>query len=83
MSVQMAVGLWCDVIVIIVYHLQTKASRRQEKTRADQHSYDSRSQGPVALFRTKTNEQKSIGKTRQVMLAMTCHFLQSLPFAMV
>jgi hypothetical protein len=33
MSVKMAVGLWCDVMVIIVYHLQTKVSRRQEKKR--------------------------------------------------
>jgi hypothetical protein len=27
----MAVGLWCNVMVVIVYHLQTKVSRRQEK----------------------------------------------------
>jgi hypothetical protein len=33
MSVKMAVGLWCDFMVIIVYHLQTKVSRRQEKKR--------------------------------------------------
>jgi hypothetical protein len=33
MSVKMAVSLWCDVIVIIVYHLQTNVSRRQEKKR--------------------------------------------------